>query len=140
MTHCGIKVKSFPQRGTNRAVTAIPGRETPAACRAPGRSDKLTRGPLQRGGLPRRQPEPAAQSHTERQKEKVMGNTFKMVTIVGISPTSYEEAIASALADASATLRGLAWFEVVEMRGRIDGNQVAEFQVKLQVGFKVEAS
>ena len=46
-----------------------------------------------------------------------MGNTFKMVTVVGTSPTSYEEAIASALADASATLRGLAWFEVVEMRG-----------------------
>lgn len=69
-----------------------------------------------------------------------MSKTFKMVTLVGTSANSYEDAIASAVKDASASLRNLAWYEVTEMRGRIDGDKVAEFQVKLQVGFKVDGA
>lgn len=69
-----------------------------------------------------------------------MSNTFKMVTLVGTSPESYEAAIENALADASASLRNLSWFEVKELRGRVVEGRSAEFQVKLQVGFKVEVS
>ncbi len=68
-----------------------------------------------------------------------MGKTFKMVTLVGTSDKSYEAAIESALGDAARTLRGLNWFEVVEMRGRTEGGKVAEYQVKIQVGLKVES-
>ena len=69
-----------------------------------------------------------------------MSNTFKMVTLIGTSPESYETAIDNALSDASVSLRNLSWFEVVEMRGRITDGRPSEFQVKLQVGFKVEVS
>lgn len=69
-----------------------------------------------------------------------MSKTFKMVTLVGTSPDSYESAIGNAIEDASASLRNLAWYEVTEMRGRIEGDKVAEFQVKIQVGFRVEGS
>lgn len=67
-----------------------------------------------------------------------MAKTFKLVTLVGTSPASFEDAIQSALSDAGKTVRNLAWFEVLEMRGRIDQGKAAEFQVKLQVGFKVD--
>ena len=67
-----------------------------------------------------------------------MSNTFKMVTVVGTSPESYEAAIASALSDASATVRNLSWFEVQEQRGRIVDGKVAEFQIKIQIGFRGE--
>lgn len=67
-----------------------------------------------------------------------MSNTYKMVTVVGTSTQSYEEAIANALSDASATVRNLSWFEVQEQRGRIVDGKVAEYQIKLQVGFRVE--
>ena len=67
-----------------------------------------------------------------------MSKTFKMVTLVGTSADSYEAAIQSAIGDAADSVRNLAWFEVQEMRGRIEGASVAEFQVKLQVGFRVE--
>ena len=67
-----------------------------------------------------------------------MSKTFKMVTLVGISPDSYEKAIQNAVKDAAASIRNLAWYEVVEMRGRIEDDTVAEYQVKLQVGFRVE--
>jgi len=67
-----------------------------------------------------------------------MSQTYKLVTLVGTSPESYEAAIRSAVRDASDSLRNLAWFEVQEMRGKLTGNQVAEFQVTLRVGFKVD--
>ena len=69
-----------------------------------------------------------------------MSSTYKMVILIGTSSESYEAAIENALADASASLRNLSWFEVVEMRGRIREGRAAEFQVKIQVGFKVEVS
>ncbi len=67
-----------------------------------------------------------------------MSNTYKCVTLVGTSPTNYEDAIRSAIADASGSLRNIYWYEVKEMRGKVTDGKVAEFQVKIQVGFKVE--
>ena len=67
-----------------------------------------------------------------------MPGTFKVVRVVGTSPVSFAEAVKSAVADASATLRHMAWFEVVEQRGRIDGGEVKEFQVTVNIGFKIE--
>lgn len=69
-----------------------------------------------------------------------MSPTYKMVTLVGCSASSYEDAIQQAVADAGKTLRNLGWFEVLEMRGRIADGKVAEYQVKIQVGLRVESS
>ena len=69
-----------------------------------------------------------------------MSPTFKMVTVVGTATESYEDAIQNAITDASASLRNLAWFEVQELRGRIDQGKVAEYQAKLHLGFRVEAN
>ena len=67
-----------------------------------------------------------------------MSKTFKMVTIVGTSPTSPHEAIRQGIADAAKSLRNMHWFEVQEMRGRTEDSEVAEFQVKMQIGLRVE--
>ncbi len=69
-----------------------------------------------------------------------MGKTFKLLSLVGTSPDSYEDAIQNTIADAAATVRNLSWFEVEELRGRIENNRVAEYQVKLRVGFKIESA
>jgi flavin-binding protein dodecin len=63
---------------------------------------------------------------------------FKLIELTGTSPTSIEEAVASALAKASATIREMRWFEVVEIRGAIDQDKVAQWQVTLKIGFAVE--
>ncbi len=68
-----------------------------------------------------------------------MGHTYKMVTIVGTSDESYKHAIENGVQEASKSLRNLGWFEVQEMRGRIKAGSVAEYQVKLQLGFRVDA-
>ncbi len=44
-------------------------------------------------------------------------HTYKLVELVGTSPTSIEDAIQSALTEAGKSLRLLEWFEVVSTRG-----------------------
>jgi len=64
--------------------------------------------------------------------------TYKLIEIVGVSATSMEVAIQSAISRASQTLKNLDWFEVVEARGMVDEGKVTAFQVKLKVGFRLE--
>ena len=67
-----------------------------------------------------------------------MAGTYKISEIVGTSPTSFAEAVRAAVAEAAKTVRSLAWFEVVDQRGRIEEGKVVEFQVTVKVGFKLE--
>jgi dodecin len=67
-----------------------------------------------------------------------MPGTYKKIEIVGTSPVGFSEAVKAALADAADTVRHMDWFEVVEQRGMIKDNKVAEYQVVLKVGFKIE--
>ncbi len=67
-----------------------------------------------------------------------MPGTYKRVEIVGTSPVSFEEAIKAAVAEASSTIRHMDWFEVVEMRGMIREGKVAEYQVVVKIGFKID--
>ena len=67
-----------------------------------------------------------------------MSGTYKVIELVGTSPVSFAEAVKSAVAEASRTVRHLDWFEVVNERGSIVDGKVAEFQVALKVGFKIE--
>ena len=65
------------------------------------------------------------------------GHTYKVIELVGTSEVGVTEAIKSAVDRAAETLKGLDWFEVTNIRGRIDDQQVHWFQVDLKVGFRV---
>lgn len=67
-----------------------------------------------------------------------MAGVYKITEIVGTSPTSFAEAVKAGVAEAAKTLRRMDWFEVVEERGRIADGKVAEFQVTMKIGFKLE--
>jgi flavin-binding protein dodecin len=60
---------------------------------------------------------------------------YKVVELVGSSPDSIEDAIGAAIQRAGLTLRNLQWFEVVQIRGRIDKGNVEKYQVTIKVGF-----
>jgi flavin-binding protein dodecin len=64
---------------------------------------------------------------------------YKIVEIVGSSPTSIEEAVQRAIERASKTLRDIGWFEIVETRGHVENGRVAHYQVTLKVGFTLDA-
>ncbi|MGD0012098.1 MAG: dodecin [Terriglobia bacterium] len=67
-----------------------------------------------------------------------MPGTYKITELVGTSPTSFAEATKAAVAEAAKTLRNMDWFQVVEERGKIKDGTVAEFQVTIKIGFKIE--
>lgn len=61
-----------------------------------------------------------------------------MTEIVGTSKDSFADAVKKGVKRASKTLRNLNWFEVTDQRGLIKDGEVAEFQVTIKVGFKLE--
>ena len=65
-------------------------------------------------------------------------HTYKLVELVGSSPNSTDEAIRNAVAKASATVKHIDWFQVIETRGHVNAGKVAHFQVTLKVGFRIE--
>lgn len=68
----------------------------------------------------------------------VSDHVYEVVEIVGTSKTSIEDAIQSAIAKASKTVRELRWFEVVQSRGQIEDGKVALYQVVLKIGFTLQ--
>jgi len=63
---------------------------------------------------------------------------YKLIELTGTSATGVEEAVQNAIARAAQTIRHMRWFEVVEIRGSIDTDHVAQWQVTLKVGFTLE--
>lgn len=71
-------------------------------------------------------------------QEAIVNHTYNITEIVGSSPESSDQAIANAVAEASGTIRNLEWFEVQSIRGKLDGDRVAHWQVTIKVGFRHE--
>jgi dodecin len=65
-------------------------------------------------------------------------HVYKSVEITGSSTDGVTEAIDRAVGKASETLRNLDWFEVVNLRGHIEGGRVSHYQVTLKLGFRLE--
>ena len=66
-------------------------------------------------------------------------NVYSVSEIVGTSPEGIEDAVGNALTQASRTLRNLDWFEVTEIRGHLVEGKVADWQVGIKLGFRVDA-
>ncbi|NDK89775.1 dodecin domain-containing protein [Gordonia desulfuricans] len=66
------------------------------------------------------------------------GNVYRVIEVVGSSTSGTDDAIRNAIARASETVNHLDWFEVTETRGHIEDGQIAHFQVRLKIGFKIE--
>ncbi len=66
-----------------------------------------------------------------------MAGIYRLAELVGTSGASFAEAAKAAVAEASKTLGELEWFEVVRETGKIEGDQVKEFQVTLKVGYRI---
>lgn len=63
---------------------------------------------------------------------------YKLIEVTGTSTTSLEDAIQNAIARSAETVRQMRWFQVVETRGAIQDDKVAQWQVTLKIGFALE--
>lgn len=80
----------------------------------------------------------AAEAVKVEKKAAAPTKVYKKITVVGCSPESYDAAIKGALAKAGESLHNLAWWEVKELRGGIIPGGVLDYQVTLEVGFKLD--
>jgi len=65
-------------------------------------------------------------------------SVYKKIEITGTSEKSLENAINNAILKASETVRNMRWFEMTEVRGRIDGVKTIQWQVTVKIGFALE--
>ena len=65
-------------------------------------------------------------------------NVYSVSEIAGSSTESIDDAIRGAVSRASRTLHNLDWFEVSNIRGRIEDDARVHFQVTLKVGFRLD--
>lgn len=66
-------------------------------------------------------------------------HVYKSIELTGSSTTSIEDAVSTAIARASDTVRNISWFEVIETRGHVSDGKVAYWQVTVKVGFTLDA-
>ena len=65
-------------------------------------------------------------------------HVYKTIELTGSSTSGIEDAVNTAVAKASETVRNMQWFEVTETRGHIRDGKVAYWQVTVKVGFTLE--
>ena len=63
---------------------------------------------------------------------------YRIAEIVGTSPDGVDAAIRNAVSRASQTLRNIDWFEMTEIRGHLTDGQVADWQVTVKIGFRLD--
>ena len=63
---------------------------------------------------------------------------YKVIELIGSSPTSWEEAVNNAVAQASQHLRELRVAEVSDLDVRIENGAITAYRAKVHVSFKYE--
>lgn len=65
-------------------------------------------------------------------------HVYKKVELTGTSHESVEDAVRNAITRASKTIHNMRWFEVVDVRGHLDGGDIAHWQVTVKIGFTLD--
>jgi flavin-binding protein dodecin len=65
-------------------------------------------------------------------------HVYRLSEVVGSSSISVDDAIRTAVRKAAETVRNIEWFETQEIRGQVVDGDVAYFQVRMKIGFRVE--
>ena len=65
-------------------------------------------------------------------------STYKIVEIVGTSPTSWEEAAMNAVETAGKSLRDLRIAEITKLDLRVENGKVVAYRARVSLSFKYE--
>ena len=65
-------------------------------------------------------------------------STYKIVEIVGTSPTSWEEAAKNAVETAGKSLRDLRIAEITKLDMRVENGKVVAYRARVSLSFKYE--
>ncbi|MHA2247630.1 MAG: dodecin family protein [Candidatus Hodarchaeales archaeon] len=65
-------------------------------------------------------------------------STYKVISLVGSSPTSWEQAVQTAVETASKSLRDLRIVTVDQLDCRVEEGKIAAFRARVRLSFKME--
>ena len=68
-----------------------------------------------------------------------MANVAKIVEIVGCSDTSWDDAAAVAVAEASKTIKGIRGVEVEHMTATVTDGGISQYKTTIKIAFGVES-
>jgi flavin-binding protein dodecin len=63
---------------------------------------------------------------------------YKVIELVGSSPTSWEDAVKKAVDEAAKTLNDLRIAEISDLDVKIENNKVVAYRAKVKLSFKYE--
>jgi len=63
---------------------------------------------------------------------------YKVIELVGSSPTSWEDAVQTIVAKAAQSIRDLRIVEVIKLDARLEDGKVKAFRAKVNLSFKLE--
>ncbi|MFH1003017.1 MAG: dodecin family protein [Chloroflexota bacterium] len=67
-------------------------------------------------------------------------SVYKIITLVGTSPDSWEKATANAIETASKSLRDLRIAEIEELDVHLENGKIKAYRAKVRISFKYEGS
>lgn len=66
-------------------------------------------------------------------------SVYKVIELVGTSPTSWEDAAKKAVETASKSLKDLRVAEITKLDMRVEGGKVTDFRTRVNLSFKYAA-
>jgi len=79
------------------------------------------------------------QKNIHQKEEDAMESVYKIIEIIGSSPTSWEEAVRNAVETASKSLSDTRVAEITELDVKIEDGKVAAYRAKINLSFKYQA-
>jgi dodecin len=74
--------------------------------------------------------------HPDEEEGVVEESVYRVIEVIGTSPTSWEEAARMAVETAGTTLEDLRVAEIVELDMRLQDNKVVAYRAKVKISFK----
>ena len=71
---------------------------------------------------------------------EAIGGVVKVIELVGSSPTSFDDAVRTAVRTAAVSLRNLRGVEVVSQSASIEGSEIVNFKATCKVAFVVDSN
>ena len=65
-------------------------------------------------------------------------HVYRVIEVVGSSHEGIDAAVRNGISRVAQTTRNLDWFELTQVRGHLENNEIAHVQVGLKVGFRIE--
>jgi len=71
-------------------------------------------------------------------KKRAADSVYRVIDVIGTSPTSWEEATKNAVETAAKSLRDLRVAEIRELDVKVEKGKVVAYRARVQVSFKYE--